>query len=45
MNTAHIAVAEVKKLNPLIVAAFWCYVSIPLIWGVWQTAKKAAALF
>ena len=23
----------------------WCLVSIPLLWGIWQTVKKAAVLF
>jgi hypothetical protein len=23
----------------------WALVSIPLLWGVWQTIKKAAVLF
>jgi hypothetical protein len=23
----------------------WLLVSIPLLWGVWQTVKKASALF
>ena len=23
----------------------WLLVSVPLLWGVWQTIKKAAALF
>jgi hypothetical protein len=27
------------------VIAAWLLVSIPLLWGVWQTIKKAAALF
>lgn len=24
---------------------FWAYVSIPLAWGIYQTIKKAMALF
>jgi hypothetical protein len=23
----------------------WLLVSVPLLWGVWQTVKKASALF
>jgi len=23
----------------------WALVSIPLLWGIWQTVKKAAVLF
>jgi hypothetical protein len=29
---------------PLVVAA-WLLVGIPLLWGVWMTLQKAAALF
>lgn len=25
--------------------AFWLFVSIPLAWGVWETAKRAMQLF
>jgi hypothetical protein len=28
-----------------LVALAWCLVSIPLLWGIWQTVKKAAVLF
>lgn len=28
-----------------LVIAAWVLVSVPLLWGVWQTVKKAAALF
>jgi hypothetical protein len=28
-----------------LVIAAWLLVSVPLLWGVWQTVKKAAALF
>jgi hypothetical protein len=28
---------------PVLVA--WLLVSVPLLWGVWQTIKKAAVLF
>jgi hypothetical protein len=28
-----------------LVIAAWILVSVPLIWGVWQTVKKASALF
>ena len=27
------------------VISAWALVSIPLLWGVWQTIKKAAVLF
>jgi hypothetical protein len=28
-----------------VVLVAWLLVSVPLIWGVWQTIKKASALF
>ena len=28
-----------------LVAAAWLMVGIPLLWGVWMTLQKAAALF
>ena len=28
---------------PVVLA--WSLVSIPLLWGIWQTVKKAAVLF
>ena len=28
-----------------LVALAWLAVSIPLLWGIWQTVKKAAVLF
>ena len=30
---------------PPLVAVFWLYVGIPLIWGIWETLLKATALF
>jgi hypothetical protein len=32
-----------QRLAVVVVA--WFLVSVPLIWGVWQTIKKASALF
>ena len=29
----------------ILVAFAWLLVSIPLLWGIWETVKKAAALF
>ena len=29
----------------VLVVVAWLLVSVPLLWGVWQTVKKAAALF
>lgn len=40
MNTA-----VSSKPQPLLAILFWAYVSIPLAWGVFQTLKKAMALF
>jgi hypothetical protein len=35
----------VKKSSPLLVAVAWAVVSIPLAWGVYNTALNAAKLF
>jgi hypothetical protein len=32
-----------RNWAPVLIA--WLLVSVPLIWGVWQTIKKAAVLF
>ena len=32
-----------SSLLPVILV--WSLVSIPLLWGIWQTVKKAAVLF
>ena len=42
--------AEPGTARPLtgrwgVVVGAWLLVAIPLLWGVWQTVKKAAALF
>jgi len=37
--------AEPLSANWLWVILAWCVVAIPLLWGVWQTVKKAAVLF
>jgi hypothetical protein len=29
----------------VLVVLAWSLVSIPLLWGIWQTVKKAAVLF
>jgi hypothetical protein len=29
----------------IIVALAWLPVTLPLLWGIWQTVKKAAVLF
>ena len=34
-----------RPSNPLVIAAAWLAVAIPLLWGVAQTIKKALALF
>jgi hypothetical protein len=33
------------KTSPLLLAAAWIVVVIPLAWGVYQTAKKSLPLF
>jgi hypothetical protein len=34
-----------EKTPPLLLAAAWLVVTIPLAWGVYQTAKKSLPLF
>jgi hypothetical protein len=34
-----------KKSSPVLVAVAWAVVSIPLAWGVYNTALNAAKLF
>jgi hypothetical protein len=36
---------EPSSSSWLWVVLAWCLVSIPLLWGIWQTVKKAAVLF
>ena len=31
--------------NWLVVVLAWLPVTLPLLWGIWQTVKKAAVLF
>jgi hypothetical protein len=38
--------AQESGVTPsVLVALAWLMVTLPLLWGVWQTIKKAAALF
>ena len=34
-----------KKTNPLLIALFWIYVTVPLAWGVYMTLIDASKLF
>ncbi len=34
-----------KPKDWLLVVLAWLPVTIPLLWGIWQTVKKAAVLF
>jgi hypothetical protein len=34
-----------KRTSPLLLAAAWTVVAIPLAWGVYQTVKKSIPLF
>lgn len=38
-------VETVRKSSPLLVVVAWAVVSIPLAWGVYNTALNAAKLF
>jgi hypothetical protein len=34
-----------NRTAPAAIAFAWIIVGIPLLWGVWETVKKSAALF
>lgn len=34
-----------RKSSPLLVALAWAVVSIPLVWGIYNTSLNAAKLF
>jgi hypothetical protein len=36
---------EDTRTSSLLLAAAWIVVAIPLVWGVYQTAKKSIPLF
>jgi hypothetical protein len=35
----------IRKSSPLLVALAWAVVSIPLVWGIYNTSLNAAKLF
>ena len=37
--------SSTTRSSPLLVAAAWIAVGIPMLWGVMMTVKKAAQLF
>jgi hypothetical protein len=37
--------ATVHRTSPALIAVAWLVVALPAAWGVYQTARKAAALF
>jgi hypothetical protein len=39
------AAAETKSTEWVLVVLAWLPVTLPLLWGIWQTVKKAAVLF
>jgi hypothetical protein len=39
------APASSRGSNWAVVVLAWLPVTIPLLWGIWQTVKKAAVLF
>jgi hypothetical protein len=41
----HEAPAESPTSSWVTVVLAWVLVAVPLLWGVWQTIKKAAVLF
>jgi hypothetical protein len=44
MNSAQHSEKKTARSNPVVVALFWLYVSVPLVWGVLSTMQKAMAL-
>ncbi len=36
---------ESRKTSPVLVAVAWAVVSVPLVWGIYNTALNAAKLF
>jgi hypothetical protein len=36
---------NVHRTSPVLIALAWLVVTLPAAWGVYQTARKAAALF
>jgi hypothetical protein len=36
---------EAAPSNRMMVVLAWLPVTLPLLWGIWQTVKKAAVLF
>lgn len=45
MQTTPTAIAPRANPSPILLIAFWLYVSIPLALGIWETLIKAGALF
>jgi hypothetical protein len=37
--------SQVRPTSWIAVGFAWLMVSIPLLWGIWQTVKKATVLF
>ena len=40
-----VAETETRPTNWAAVVLAWLPVTLPLLWGIWQTVKKAAVLF
>ncbi|MBN3854303.1 MULTISPECIES: MFS transporter small subunit [unclassified Paraburkholderia] len=45
MTNASNAVATPKPSNKVLMAVFWLYVVVPLVWGVTNTLAQAMKLF
>ncbi len=37
--------ATIKKSSPMLITLAWAVVSVPLVWGIYNTALNAAKLF
>jgi hypothetical protein len=45
MTNASNAAATPKQSNKVLMAVFWLYVVVPLVWGVTNTLAQAMKLF
>jgi hypothetical protein len=45
MNRPNGRQQEPGNASQAVVLLAWLLVAVPLIWGIWQTIKKASALF
>jgi len=44
-NIENACEAEAKPTSTLLVALYWLFVGLPLVWGIYHTVLQAAQLF